>query len=85
MKNGEEKDIKTKEWIKPLWFLFTVGWYVALSVIIPTAIGYWMDLPNQFNSKPLYTLIGFGLGTVIAFFGLYRMLRRFQKEQNPKR
>lgn len=72
---------KPKEWVKPLWFLFTVGWYVALSVAIPTVIGWWLDRPDKFDSHPLFTLIGFGLGTVIAFYGLYRMLRRFYIEQ----
>jgi hypothetical protein len=71
----------SREWLRPLGFLFTVGWYVAFSVIIPTGIGYWLDLPDQFNKKPLFTLIGFGFGTIIAFYGLYRMLRRFYVEQ----
>jgi hypothetical protein len=74
----------SKEWARPLWFLFTVGWYVALSVAIPTMIGFWLDRPERFDSRPLFTLIGFGLGTVIAFYGLYRMLRRFQMEQNEQ-
>jgi hypothetical protein len=72
---------KYKEWARPLWFLFTVGWYVVLSLVIPTGIGYWLDRPQKFDTHPLYTLIGFGIGTVIAFYGLYRMLRRFYKEQ----
>jgi hypothetical protein len=70
-----------KEWARPLWFLFTIGWYVALSLVIPTGIGYWLDRPQRFDTHPLYTLIGFGIGTVIAFYGLYRMLRRFYIEQ----
>lgn len=76
---------RTREWIKPLWFLFTVGWYVALSVLIPTGIGFWLDQPARFNTRPLYTLIGFASGTVIAFYGLYRMLRQFYSEQKEQR
>ena len=72
---------KYKEWTRPLWFLFTVGWYVALSLVIPTGIGYWLDRPQRFDTHPLYTLVGFGIGTVIALYGLYRMLRRFYIEQ----
>jgi hypothetical protein len=72
---------KTKEWARPLGFLLTVGWYVALSLVIPTGIGYWLDRPKIFDTHPLYTLVGFGIGTVIAFYGLYRMLRRFHTEQ----
>ena len=74
----------SKEWVRPLWFLFTVGWYVALSLVIPTIIGYWLDRPQNFGTHPLYTLIGFGIGTVIAFYGLYQMLRRFYREQKEQ-
>jgi uncharacterized membrane protein len=74
----------TKEWVRPLWFLFTVGWYVALSIVIPTLIGFWLDRPERFDTHPLFTLIGFFLGSVIAFYGLYRMLRQFYREQKEK-
>ena len=74
----------SKEWARPLWFLFTVGWYVALSVAIPTVIGFWLDRPDRFDSHPLFALIGFGTGTVIAFYGFYLMLRRFYKEQQEQ-
>lgn len=78
---------KPKEWVRPLWFLFTVGWYIVVSVAVPTLIGYWLDRPGQFDTHPLYTLIGFAVGSVIAFLGLFVLLRRFyleQKERNGK-
>ena len=74
-----------KEWVRPLQFLLTVGWYVGLSLIIPVGIGYWFDSPNMFDKKPLFTFIGLGVGTVIAFFGLFRMLIQFQSEQEKMR
>jgi hypothetical protein len=74
----------TREWVRPLWFLFTVGWYVALSLIIPTLIGYWLDSPERFDTRPLLTLIGFLFGSVLAFYGFYRMLRQFYREQKEK-
>ena len=74
----------SKEWVRPVWFLFTIGWYVALSLIIPTLIGYWLDSPGMFNRRPLFTLIGFVLGSVIAFYSLYRMLHQFYKEQTKE-
>jgi F0F1-type ATP synthase assembly protein I len=74
-----------KEWIRPLQFLLTIGWYVALSLIIPVLIGYWLDSPKMFNKQPLFTLIGLGLGSVIAFFGLFKMLFRYQSEQEKQR
>jgi ATP synthase protein I len=74
-----------KEWVRPLQFLLTVGWYVALSLVIPVAIGYWLDQPDVFNKSPLFTLIGLGLGTFVAFFGLFKMLVRYQAEQEKLR
>ncbi len=74
-----------KEWVRPLQFLLTVGWYVGLSLIIPVGIGYWLDRPEILNRRPLFTLIGLGLGTVIAFFGLFRMLLRYQAENEKLR
>jgi len=62
-----------------------VGWYVALSLIIPVGIGYWLDHPRMLNKSPLFTLIGLGVGTVIAFGGLIRMLLRYQAEQEEQR
>jgi hypothetical protein len=37
-----------------------------------------------FDKRPLFTLIGLGVGTVIAFFGLFRMLIRYQAEQEKQ-
>ena len=88
VRQDKPEETKQREWVRPLWFLFTVGWYVALSLILPTGIGYWLDRPARFDTHPLLTLIGFGFGTIVAFYGLYRMLRRFyleQKERNNTR
>ena len=71
-----------RQWAGPLRFLLTIGWYMALSLIIPTGIGYWLDRPEMFDRRPMFTLIGLGIGTVIGFYGLFRMLRRYKAEQN---
>ena len=55
---------------------------MALSLVIPTGIGYWLDHPERLNKQPLLTLIGLGIGTLIAFYGLFRMLRRYKAEQS---
>lgn len=62
-----------------------MGWYVALSLIIPVGIGYWLDRPGMLNKSPLFTLIGLGFGTVIAFGGLIRMLLRYRSEEEKIR
>ncbi len=76
---------RLKEWVRPFQFLLTVGWYVALSLIIPVGIGYWLDRPEVFDKRPLFAFIGLGVGTVVAFFGLFRMLLRYQAEQEEQR
>jgi F0F1-type ATP synthase assembly protein I len=75
--------INVKGWAGPLRFLLTIGWYVALSLLVPIGIGYWLD--HHFERSPLFIFIGLGVGTVIAFYGLFRMLRRYQVEQEELR
>ena len=53
-----------------------MGWYVALSIILPTGGGYWLDI--KIDSRPLFTLSGLGLGIIVAFYGIYRMVRQIQ-------
>jgi hypothetical protein len=65
-----------------MWFLFTVGWYVALSLVVPAGIGYalgrWV-----FNTDPFWPALGgLLLGSIIAFYGLYKMLKRFKTESS---
>lgn len=74
-----------KEWTSPLRILLTVGWYVALSLIVPVGIGYWLDRPQMLNKAPLFTFVGLGVGTFVAFFGLIRILLRYQAEQEALR
>jgi F0F1-type ATP synthase assembly protein I len=78
-------EVYLKDWVRPLQFLLTVGWYVVLSLIIPVGIGFWLDRPEMLNKSPLFTLIGLGVGTVIAFGGLIRMLLRYQAGQEELR
>ena len=81
LREDKQQRSEKRQLLKGLWFLFNVGWYVALSLIVPTAIGLWLDAPERLNSRPLCTLIGFLIGTMVAGYGLYRMLNQFIKEQ----
>jgi F0F1-type ATP synthase assembly protein I len=54
-------------------------------LIIPVAVGYWLDRQEMFNTHPLFTFIGLGVGTVIAFFGLFRMFLRYMAEEEKGR
>jgi len=67
-----------KNWSAALQLL-VVGFYVPLSLLIPTGIGLWLDR-KVFHEFPLCTLIGLGIGTVIMVYGVYQMLRPFLTE-----
>jgi F0F1-type ATP synthase assembly protein I len=84
MKQRKPDKFITEDLIRGLSLFFTVGATVVLSILIPTGIGWWLDQPGQFNTHPLYTLIGITFGTVLAGYGLFRLLRRFQIEQSKR-
>ncbi|MBI4282321.1 MAG: AtpZ/AtpI family protein [Chloroflexi bacterium] len=49
-----------------------MGWYVATSIILGLLGGLWLD--RKLGTLPLFTLVGVILGTVAAFYGIYRMM-----------
>jgi zinc transporter ZupT len=67
-----------KNWSAALQLL-VVGFYVPLSLLIPTGIGFWLDR-RAAHEFPLFTLIGLGVGTVIMVYGVYQMVRPFLQE-----
>lgn len=67
-----------KNWSAALQLLI-VGFYVPLSLLIPTGVGFWLDKKVS-HQCPLYALIGLGVGTVIMVYGVYRMVRPFLRE-----
>jgi hypothetical protein len=71
-----------KQWSAALQVL-TVGFYVPLSLLIPTGFGFWLDRKAS-HGFPLYTLIGLGVGTVIMVYGVYRMVRPFLRESEQE-
>jgi F0F1-type ATP synthase assembly protein I len=53
--------------------LLGLGWYVASCIVIGTVGGVWLDKLS--GLAPLFTLLGVLIGTVAAFYGLYKMVR----------
>jgi F0F1-type ATP synthase assembly protein I len=52
--------------------LVGLGWYIALCIIIGVGGGIWLD--KRLETLPLFTLLGVLLGSVLAFYGVYRMV-----------
>jgi len=51
--------------------LVGVGWYIALSIILGTMGGVWLDRRLETS---FFTLVGVAVGSVVAFYGVYRMV-----------
>ena len=64
-----------KSWVAALG-LTGIGFFVAGYIILGILGGRWLD--NKFNnSEPLWIIVGLILGILVAFYGLYNMLRPF--------
>ncbi|MDP2719876.1 MAG: AtpZ/AtpI family protein [Dehalococcoidia bacterium] len=62
-----------------IWTITGLGWYIGLSIALPVLAGLWLD--RKRSTEPLFTLLGLGLGLVLAFTGVYRVFRTIEKEQ----
>ena len=49
-----------------------LGWYIAFCIVGGAALGLWVD--NLLERKLLFFLAGTVLGSVAAFWGVYRMV-----------
>ena len=52
--------------------LVGVGWYVAVCIIGGLGVGLWLD--RKLDMVPVFTLAGILLGTVVAFYGVYKLV-----------
>ena len=53
--------------------LMGLGWYVAACIILGVLGGLGLD--KLIGITPLFTLLGTVLGSVLAFWGLYKMVQ----------
>lgn len=49
-----------------------LGWYVAFCIGIGILGGVWLD--RRAGTLPLFTVLGIVLGSVAAFWGVYKMI-----------
>lgn len=59
--------------------LMGVGWFVAASVVIGIVGGYWLD--RWLGTTIVFTIVGVVLGTTVAFYGLYQMVKPLMGDQ----
>jgi hypothetical protein len=68
----------------PTWIialrLVGIGWFLAASVIIGIVAGLWLD--KWLGTKIIFTLLGVLLGTTVAFYGLYQMVKPLMDDKD---
>lgn len=55
--------------------LLGIGWFFAASIVGGAGIGLLVD--GWLDARPVFTLIGLGLGLIVAFYGGYKLLIGF--------
>ncbi len=50
-----------------------LGWYVAICIVVGVVGGLGLDKIT--GTTPLFTLLGTVLGSIVAFWGLYKLVR----------
>ena len=63
--------------------LLTFGWYFATCLVVGIVGGLALD--NWLDTKPGFLLGGLLLGTILGFYGMFKMLRPlYQSGRGPK-
>lgn len=52
--------------------LLGLGWYIAASIVLGVGSGLLLD--GWLGTVPLFTLLGVLMGSVVGFYGMYRMV-----------
>lgn len=63
------------EWRIAALRLVGVGFFVAGAIILGVLGGRWLD--GKLNSEPFWIIAGLLLGIIVAFYGVYNMLKPF--------
>ena len=53
--------------------LLGVGFFIGGCIVFGVLAGFWID--GKLGTEPFFMIAGLVLGVVVAFFGVYQMLR----------
>ena len=59
-----------------------VGFFIGLSIVLGTFAGLWLD--GKLDTKPLFMVAGLVVGLVVAFYGVYQMVRPLMNDKQDK-
>ena len=53
--------------------LIGVGWYIVVCLFFGMFGGLWID--RRLSTEPVFTLLGVLIGTILAFYGIYKIVK----------
>ena len=53
--------------------LLGLGWHIALSTVLGTLGGSWLD--EKLDTRPIFTMVGLVLGLLLAGYGAFKLIR----------
>ena len=59
-----------------------VGFFIGGSIVMGVFAGLWLD--NRLSTEPVFMIIGLGLGVIVAFYGVYRLLLPLMDNKQDK-
>ena len=59
--------------------LIGVGFFIGFSIVAGILFGLWLD--RQFDSQPVFIIVGMLIGLFFAILGVYRMLLPLLKDK----
>lgn len=59
-----------------------MGWFVAFAIILGVVVGWWID--GLLGTVPFLTLLGALGGVIVAFYGVYRMVKPLLNLEDKK-
>jgi len=69
-----------KRWAGVIRFV-GIGWYIAACILLGALGGRWVGRKlDGSGSEVIFTLLGLGLGLILAFFGVYRMVKAIESD-----
>jgi F0F1-type ATP synthase assembly protein I len=71
-------EVGMNKWL-PAFKLTGIGFYIVTCIVGGALAGWWLG-----GEKALYLIIGLVVGLILAFYGVYQMLRAVIKEQKDK-
>jgi F0F1-type ATP synthase assembly protein I len=62
--------------------LIGIGWYISLSILLGVLAGRWLD--ERLDTEPLLLIFGLFIGIFVAFYGVYRVLPRINRNNSEE-